>query len=468
MENKQKLMRDTFIYGVANFGSAALGFLMIPLYTFYFSPSEYGLWDLVVTTSTLLMPFITFELINATYRWVLEEKDETVRATLITTGAIAVIRNMLIFTGIAAIIFFIISIPFKWEALLYINVAIGINFIQQCARGLGFNKLFAVMGILQTLIVVILNLVFILLFQLRIEAFFYSAIIAGVSMIILGWKVMGFGKYIRVRSYSKKILHSFLVYAIPIIPGAASWWIMTMSDRYMITLFLGVDFNGIYAIANKIPALLLMINTVFFLAWKDSAILSFKSEEKNSYYSTVFFHFFRLMTTSVIMLTLLTKPILALVISDAFYEAWKYIGILLVGALFHTFSLFWSAGYHGAKKTNIILITSVAGAVINVVFNLVFIHFIGLYAVALSTVFAFLTTWIIRVMSAKKYFDVSMNIKEVAFLFALIPVAIIVPFISNGVGIVFSIVIGMALFFIYNWKIVRYLVGIVTAKRRAN
>src|SRR5690625_7415159 len=101
---------------------------------------------------------------------------------------------------------------------------------------------------------------------------------------------------------------------------------MTMSDRYFITVYHGMEANGIYAVANKIPAILLMMNTVFSLAWKDNAIISFDASNKNTYYSDVFRHFFRLMTTAVICLTLLAKPILVLFIVASFYSAWKYVG----------------------------------------------------------------------------------------------------------------------------------------------
>src|SRR5699024_4953988 len=195
------------------------------------------------------------------------------------------------------------------------------------------------------------------------------------------------------KAYSKENRSVFLKYAIPIIPGAASWWIITMSDRYFIAAYLGMDANGIYAVANKIPAILLMMNTVFSLAWKDNAIISFDASNKNAYYSNVFRHCFRLMTTTVICLPLLAKPILALVIGSSFYSACKYIGMLLLGTLSKAFSLFWAAGYHGAKKTNVIFVTSIIGAFVNVLFNVIFIQFLGMYAVVISTFLAFLITW---------------------------------------------------------------------------
>lgn len=457
MVNEKKLVKDTFLYAVANFGSKLLTFIMLPLYTHYFTTSEYGLWDLIVTTTTLLVPFITFELVAAVYRWLIGEKDEESKKRIITTGIITLLRNVVIFNVIAIAILFFVHVPYGWESLVLLNVLIASGFFQQCARGLGFNKLFASLGIIQTAIIVVLNLIFIFVFDLKLEALFYASIIAGICVIIIAWKMMRFSNYISVKSYSKDIIKSFLVYSIPIIPGAASWWVMNLSDRYFITAYMGMEENGIYAIANKIPAILLMVNAVFALAWKDSAIIESKSDDKNTYYSRVFQHFFRLMATLVILLTLLTKPVLELVIASDFYNSWKYIGILLLATLFSALSQFWGAGYHGAKKTNVIFVTSLAGAIVNVVFNFIFINYIGLYAAAISTLLAFLTMWLIRVFSANHYFKITINYRDMVVLFALMLLAIVAPFTLNTTGVVVSIVFGLLLFFVYNLKIIKFL-----------
>ncbi|MBY7144646.1 oligosaccharide flippase family protein [Virgibacillus sp. NKC19-3] len=450
MANENKLVKNTLLYAIANFGSKFLTFLMLPLYTHYFTTSEYGLWDLIVTTSTLLTPFITFELVAAVYRWLLDEEREESRKSIITTGAIAILRNLLIFNLLGVIIIITFPIPYGIEALIFINVTVASSFLQQCARGLGYNKLFAASGMIQAAVTVISILFFIFVLELRLEAFFYASILAGISVVTIAWKVMGFGRYLSSKTYSKKMLTSFLLYSVPIIPGAVSWWIMSMSDRYFIIAYLGMEYNGIYAVANKIPALLLMVHTVFSLAWKDSAIVAFHSDDKNEYYSTVFRYFFRLMTTSVICITLLAKPILDIVVADAFFDSWKFIGILLLGTLFSAFSQFWGAGFHGAKKTNIIFTTTFVGAGINVLFNLIFINVLGLYTVAISTFLAFFTMWVIRVFASTHYFKITMNKRDLFVLFLLIIGATVAPFVLSHTGVLISIVIGIALFFVYN------------------
>lgn len=438
MMANSNLMKNTLLYTVTHGGTAILSFIMLPVYTYYFSPAEFGMWDLVMTTIALLIPLITFELVSASYRWLLDEHSKYTKETIVITGALSISRNLIIinFFIIMANFLLPITIPHIWKTLLLLNLSIVSSFIQQCARGLQLNVLFATSGIVQSVIIVIMNIIFMFLLHLRIEALFYSAMIAHICTIGFVAIRMNIWHYLLRGRFSKPLLKQFLTYSLPIIPGAMSWWVMTMSDRYMIIYFLDISSNGVYAIANKIPAVLLLLNNIFFLAWKDSAITQFHSEQKNAYYSTVFQHFFRLMTCAVILLTLLMKPIMTFVIAETFHNAWKYVGLLLIGSLFHTFSLFWSAGYHGAKKTNIIFMTSVIGAVINVLINLFFLPLIGLYAVGLSTTVAFFVTWMIRLIFAKPHFNITIHYKETILLFALIIIANIVPFFMSYISLI--------------------------------
>src|SRR5699024_9728293 len=398
---------------------------------------------------------ITFELVAAVYRWLIEEKEIDKRKRIITTGLFMILRNLVMFNILGLIVMLIFKIPFGWQALLFINVSIASSFLQQCARGLGHNKLFASLGIIQTTITVAFNLFFIFALELRIEAFFYSSIIASLLVVVFAWKVMSFSQYIASSTYSSILTKSLLAYSIPIIPGAASWWIMTMSDRYFITVFLGIASNGIYAVANKIPSLLIMIKSVFFLAWNDNAILEFNTKDKNHYYSKVFQYFFRFMATSVIILTLITKPVLWLMISEDFYSSWKYIGILLCATLFNACALFWSAGYHGAKKTKVIFVTSFVGALVNVIVNLILIKYIGLYAVVISSLIAFITVWLMRIFSSYRYFKIKINYKDMIILLLLIILANIAPFGLGPFGLLICICLGCIVFIIYNWTIVK-------------
>lgn len=461
MEREKQLVSHTILYAIANFGSSIISFLMLPIYTRYFSPSDFGTWDVVTTTVTLLVPFITFELTAATYRWLIDDESAEKKEAIISTGFFQLLFQALLFNILAIVVFLFIHFSLKWEALLYINALILSSFIQQCARGLKRNVLFASLGITQTVIVALLNIIFIYVFELGIELFFYANIIGAVVIFMVGWIKMQFSQYIKLNFHSKKLLKNYLQYAIPIIPATASWWVMTMADRWMIAIFLGVEYNGIYAVAIKVPAILLMINHVFSLAWKDSAITTYNMEDRNEFYSKVFHHYFRLLATSVICLTLLAKPAIEIFIGEAYSEAWKYSGILLLATFFHALALFWSAGFHGAKQTKAIFTTTVVGAVGNIVLNVVLIPLFGLYGVALSSLVAFFITWGMRVRAAKKYFIVSIPYYKVILLTFLMIISVILPFWINESIMYLVILFSLMLFWWSNMLMFKMLFSLI-------
>lgn len=450
MSKEKKLMKDTILYAIANFGSSFLTFLALPIYTFYFTPDEFGVWDVAMTTISLLIPLISFELISATYRWLLQTSKVKEQITIISTGFFQLVRHILITDLFLIVLFFFVNVPYKLPAIIMLHMMLISSFLQQCARGLGKNILFACMGLIQSVIFILLNILFIFIFHMGIELFFYAQSIAGFIVIVIGWLTMNFHHYLQPKMRKRHLLTEYYHYSIPIIPAAASWWVMTMADRWIIVGFLGVGMNGIYAIAIKIPAILLMINTIFSLAWKDSAILSYNSVDKNDYYTSIFQMYYRFMATSVICLILLAKPLIALVIDAAYFNAWKYTGILLIAALFHALSLFWSAGFHGAKETKTLLSTTFVGALLNLIINLLFIHFIGLYAVALSTLIAFIVTWLLRVKTSKKLFHIQLHKIDIGVLTLIMLVAIFIPFLLNRFGLVISIGCSLVLFIVYN------------------
>ena len=78
-------------------------------------------------------------------------------------------------------------------------------------------------------------------------------------------------RYVRL-SPNPDLRRQMLRYCIPLIPTAIFWWIMGVSDRYMVKWFLGGAANGIYAVAYKIPTILTILATVFMDAWQLSAI----------------------------------------------------------------------------------------------------------------------------------------------------------------------------------------------------
>lgn len=55
-----------------------------------------------------------------------------------------------------------------------------------------------------------------------------------------------------------------LQFSIPTIFSGLSWWVISSSDRYFVTLLCGASMNGIYSVAYKIPTILQAVDNVFY------------------------------------------------------------------------------------------------------------------------------------------------------------------------------------------------------------
>ena len=84
---------------------------------------------------------------------------------------------------------------------------------------------------------------------------------------------------IKFKGLDKRTFKMMLRYAIPMIPTTLLWWIVSVSDRYIITYMLGADANGLYAAAYKIPTIVVLVSTIFMDAWQVSAVSEIKDRE---------------------------------------------------------------------------------------------------------------------------------------------------------------------------------------------
>lgn len=420
MKYAKRLVYDTILYGLAQFSSSLLSLFMLPIITRYFTPAEFGTWDIALTAVTLLIPLVSFELTAATYRWLLDETELVARIHVITTGFFQLGKQLMIGNIFLSIIFLMFSFPYQWALLCLLNTNIISSFFIQCVRGLRKNSLFATLSILQSLVVFGMLLIFMFVFFLRVEAFFYAHIIANIVVIIVALVLARLAKYIRWRAFSRKLVNEYFAYALPIIPAAISWWFMTMADRWFIVYFLDVSANGIYAIALKVAAVLMMLSHIFSLAWKDNVITTFRERDRKPYYDRVYIMYVRILALAVLMLSLLAKPLIHFFIGAAYAEAWRYSGILLLATLFHALALFWSSSFHAAKQTNAIFFSTLVGAGINIILNLFLTPIFGLYGVAVATFIAFFITWVLRVYLAKPFFKVNLRVGELSVWMMLI------------------------------------------------
>ena len=267
MRNKyQTLAGNTVKLGLGTFGSKVLVFLMVRFYTEHISPADYGTADLITQTANLLIPLLSLGITDAVFRFVMDETEDA--AGVFTAGLFVVLAG-----GALAVVLALLADAALEGAWLIAAFIIASNFhtlAAQYIRAKGDMTCFAVLGLINTALVIGLNILFLAVLRLGVTGYVLSAVAADV--LTTGYLVLRTKLWKSLKKPEKGTLSRMLKYCVPFIPTATFWWITSVSDRYMITVWLGNAANGIYAVAAKLPTILTVLSSVFMEAWLFSAV----------------------------------------------------------------------------------------------------------------------------------------------------------------------------------------------------
>lgn len=412
MGGTRYLAKNIGLLAVGQFGTKLISFFLVPLYTYVLTTAEYGTYDFMTSTISLLVPLLTLNICDAALRFSLDNGTDKTQ-----------IFSICIYHFIFSIIFgaFLIGVNYAFKIIAIINnypifflllfASSVINGIMNCfARGIDCIKDVAFSGIICSIVIICLNLLFLLPLHLGLIGFFLANIIGSfVQSVYLFIAIKGW-KYISVTKNDKSLHHDMLNFSWPLMFNNISWWINGVSNRYVITWICGVAANGIYAVSYKIPSVLIMLQGIFSQAWTLSAIKDYDKNDKNGFFSKMY-SFYNISMVLVCSLLIIGSRLMAkFLYSGDFFTAWKYVPFLLISAIFGALSGYIGGIFSAVKDTKIFGQTSIFGAVVNLLLTILLVWKIGVIGAAVSSFVSNVLIWGIRIKVVQKYIKMKISI----------------------------------------------------------
>ncbi len=438
MNKYKKLIGNSAIFAIGNFGSKLVSLVLVPLYTHYLATSEYGIIDLATTTLNMVIPIITLSIYEAVLRFAMDKNHDS--RVVITNGTLIMILGI-----ITSVVFYPI--------LRYFNVLDGLlnyfymllilqsfqNLLSQYTRAINKIKSFALNGILQTFITSICNIILLIYLNYGIKGYFISIIIANIFSIIYLVHSTGYFAEIKVSNINRDISLSMIKYSIPLIPNSFMWWLINAANRYFILFYVGINENGLFAVANKIPSIISVFTTIFTQAWQLSAIDEYDSESSGEFYSKIFVIYRVFVFICVSAVLVISKFFMKMVFAQEYYISWKYIPFLLLAVAYSSFSGFLGMNYIAAKETGGIFKTSLAGGLLSLLLNFMLVPFMGVLGSSIATMFSFMLMYIFRLKDTQKYINIKVNYKNTFIDIAIIATQTFVMFLELNSKIEISV-----------------------------
>ncbi|MBQ8551433.1 MAG: polysaccharide biosynthesis C-terminal domain-containing protein [Clostridia bacterium] len=466
MDKYKKLIGNTAILGIGTFGSKILVFLLLPLYTACLSTAEYSTADIITQSANLLMPLMALGICDAVFRFTLDRDID--RRDVLTTGLYVVFAGLLVFAALFPLLNLIDYFEgYMWLIILYAFAANVHSLLAQYVRACGMTAFFALQGIIATATTILLNIIFLVLLDIGLLGYVLSVVIADAVVSLLIIAVIRKEFSLSFKRFNKKIAGMMLKFSIPLIPTTVFWWVTNVSDRYMVKGFIGDDVNGLYAAAFKIPTMLILLSGIFIEAWQFSAVTERDTESKKShevFFGTVFDSFQGMLYISAAGLIAFSKIFAIVLFDDSYYAAWQYMPLLIVATVFSSLVTFMGSVYLVDKKSVHSFVTSMIGAVVNVVLNLILIPTpLGANGAALATFICYFVVFIIRAVNTRKFIRFDLHTAKLIVNTAVIGLQTVFMVCELPLWIIVQ-VIGIAVIFALNAKPI--LKGIMKLLRR--
>lgn len=393
--SQKKLLKDTAIYAIGEIAPKIIGFFLLPIYTKYLSPSDYGI--LSYTNAVVMFLFVLGALSLNTYvlRFYFEQKTEEDIKTLIGNIFLSIgAFNLLLFSVIyvvtpCAINYFSIQIPWKpyFQFALINNLLEGFSIIPLVLFRVKQNaRLFVTLSLGKTLLQFLITFLFIVVFKYGLLGHYLGRFISLAVFFIFYWIIIYRNAIFKI---DLKQLKQGLIFSLPLLPGAVAYLILSLSDRIILERHVDISELGIYNVAYILAFSLSMIVQSGYRALEPEFYKWYGKEGFFQFVSKVQSVFLFAVYSIALIIALFSQEIFKLLATDAYYSGYKLVPIILIGAIMTGQNVIFSTVITSSKKTKVVGFATFAGAFISIGFNLVLIPIWGVYAAAASSAFSY-------------------------------------------------------------------------------
>lgn len=463
MQNKYKrLLLNSLLFSISNFSSKLLSILIVPLYTYYLNPEQFGMIDLGTMLTQLIFPIVSLSIYESLLRFNITSKNNEV---YLNNSLFILIIGSVISLCLYPIFLIVFN---EIESLLLVLIVVLQMFFQtlsQYAKSIDKNGIFALSGFINTVLNLSFNIILLVIWNFGVVGYFVSIVLSLVIVNLFLIISLNIFKKFNYNLIHKKILKEMIIYSLPLIPNSVMWWGMSSLNRPLITFYLSASMTGLYAVANKVPTFLNMFTTIFSQAWQISAIEESESADQSSTYSRVFEVFSTLLYLVSLLIILIIKYLFKNFINDSYELAWTIVPPLLIANIFAGFSSFFGISYTVNKKTNGVFLSSLLGAVINLVLNIFLLRIFGINGAAFSSILSYLVMTVIRYRDTVKFTNIKLNY-WIHFFNIFLLSSISFHIVNTKYVSLLVIFISPLLFVLINFNILKELILIVGKKLR--
>jgi O-antigen/teichoic acid export membrane protein len=419
----EKFLKNSGIYVIVSILQKAMMFFLLPLYTSYLSPDDYGILNVITSITSLLSMFFLLSLNGAAIRFHYnnvhnELKIKKIWGTLCTF----VVINSLVLGSVFILSHKYLLEPFAKGIDFYPYLFLGIlttivtplylffqTYLQTIQNGIrfGVNIMF------NFLLNVGLVILFVVGFEKGVLGVLWANLITAVVFFI--YAIFAFFRKLDA-GLKKEVLHPAFRYSLPLLPHSVFSWIMSMIDRVFLNNLKGKTETGLYSVGYQFGNIVGILTTAVNQAYVPWFFEQEKQGEqgrarivKIAETLTVIYCFIAL------VISLFSPEILRIMVTEKYRMAWKYIPFISFAYVFRGLYYFYVSVLF-LKETKWVPIITFSAASIGLLLNIFLIPVLGGIGAGISSIISLFICSIISLLLSQKA-DHSIKFKWVRMYF---------------------------------------------------
>lgn len=421
--------KDASFYGVSQIVGQLIGFFLIPLYTAYLSPTDYGVMALLGFYTLFYSPLSHLGFQGAMFRFVGLSKTIEDESSYISTAVKAVVVIAVVFSLLSQAIVGILekTLLNSQEYTLLLTVTIW-GALPASLSEFGYSllrvrrKVKAIFWLnnFNLILSVGLNIWFIVGLKMGLMGITFSGAISGIIAFLSVWY---FANIPVNGEFDKSKFREMAIYGLPNVPHYLIAIIMMFFGQYMVNRMLSPADLGLYAIAWKFCLPLTAIVGIIQSSWSAYKFDLVRTDVHNKDTLGKFVMLIIMFFVILYMTLVVFGPYaLELMADAAFHDGGKYIGFLALIPLFNGIYTFLGSGISLGKRQKLMPALSAAGCCTTIGTAFLFIPSIGIPGAGISTALG----WAIMAILGLFYGQVNYKINfDLTRIFSLVLISII-------------------------------------------
>jgi O-antigen/teichoic acid export membrane protein len=464
LDKLKHTFKHSVVYSVSNVLTKAAGIILIPIYTDYFKPEEYGDLGLLLITITIISQVLAAGQGLAILRYNNDNSFKENREKIFFTLTVLLFILVFVFTVLAELFIpylaFKTSNPNKFKELFRITTYIisftvlNILFLNKL-RGDERSIAYSTIGVIKLLLTLVITIVLIVYFNQNIEAVLYGQL-AGellnfVVIIPMVIKSMEFKFY-------AKIIPDSMKFGLPLIFSALAMNLLNGSDRYVLKYLSGASQLGLYELAYKFSGIINMFLIMpFSLTLLPVAYKYYKTEGDKRFYSKLMTYLAFILIWASLLLSLIGKELIELFSSSAeYYPAYTVVPLINLSYVFFGLSMITSLGMYLTGNTKSVAYINLFAAALNIGLNFILIPKLGMMGAAINTLIAFIALVILTYIVSNKYYKIEYETGKILLLIILATIIYFICLPLNNLSIFIALIIKITITLLFPFLLILF------------